>query len=266
MSGQAKRQFLSIRSRGLSGEFQEAIRIIRGCSSLQLVCIHFHLGTQTDPLDRYFRVIDFAQELWGKIDLDKDVWLDLGGGYPYQHHRPLHSQIFDPISFFTALKKRWRFPIRPPLLIEPGRWICSSSFAIVSRVLASKKRLSEPTIVVVDSGTNHNVMAAFYEHQWVFERTLEQDRFRLCGPLCMEDDILSGPMLAERPVNESLVVMLNAGAYSFSLSRTFIQPRPAVVRIEGSKYQLLVDQECVDGVYGVCRAFHKQGTARGQAR
>jgi diaminopimelate decarboxylase len=231
-----------------TGEFDDAIRMLAACPLLKLVCIHFHLGTQTEPLDRYFHIIDFAQGLWNKMNFDTDVWLDLGGGYPYQHDRPLDLQAFDPISFFGALRERWRFPVRPSLLIEPGRWICSSSFAIVSRVLALKKRVGEPTIVVLDSGTNHNVMAAFYEHQWVFERTQEQDSFRICGPLCMEDDILSGPISAKRPAINSLIVMLNAGAYSFSLSRTFIQPRPPVVRIDGGTYQVLVERESMDTV------------------
>jgi diaminopimelate decarboxylase len=73
-------------------------------------------------------------------------------------------------------------------------------------------------------------MAAFYPHLWSFQRTeVFEQSFRLCGPLCMEDDVLSGAMTSPLPEAGSLVATLNAGAYSMSLSREFAQPLPPVL-------------------------------------
>jgi ornithine decarboxylase len=180
------------------------------------------------------------------------VWLDIGGGFPYDHSVPLEDQPFSPLLFFETIADAWSAALRPPLLTEPGRFIAAPSMAIVSRVLSRKPRSGEPTIVVLDSGTNHNVMAAFYEHLWSCADAAQPAcRYRFCGPLCMEDDILSGEKLASLPSAGSLVAVFNSGAYSLALSRTFIQPRPAVfaLRADGS-HKLLVPAESAEQAYG----------------
>lgn len=240
-------------------EFQSAMLFIKDHPSLQLACIHLHLGTQVTNLDSYENSLMALQTLWEKYQLENDVWLDLGGGFPYHHDRPQDQQNFNPAELFGLLSDRWVLLPHPPLLVEPGRWIAAPSMAIVSRVIASKPRLGEPTVIVLDGGTNLNVMSAFYEHLWMVNETDEEGEFRFCGPLCMEDDILSGLVRGELPKRGSLVVMLNAGAYSFSLSRTFIQPRPPVIRLKrDSSYELLAPREVMGMTYGF--STHSQTT------
>lgn len=175
----------------------------------------------------------------------------MGGGYPFQHNFCLDEQKFDPATFFASLAGVWGSSQRPPLLIEPGRWIAAPSFVLTARVVSRKPRLDEPTILVLDTGTNHNVMGAFYEHQWAFQEVEAfEENFRICGPLCMEDDALSGPMFGAMPKSGSLVAMLNAGAYSISLARSFIQPLPTIVRAsENGRYEELTSR--TDSRHGV---------------
>lgn len=243
-----------------TGEFEHTIQTIKESPDLELACLHFHLGTQVNSVDRYLEALAVAQDVWERLELGPHVRLDLGGGYPYQHDRPLEDQEFDPVSFFETLKCAWQFSVRPPLLIEPGRYIVAPAIALVGRVLSCKERAGEPSIIVLDTGTNHNVMGAFYEHQWLFERVdSEVTEFRLCGPLCMEDDIMSGPIRGNRPQCGSLTIMLNAGAYSMSLSRTFIQPRPAVVQVlpEG-RYELMVKRETPQSAFALNRGCRRR--------
>lgn len=238
-----------------NGEFESCLRRVEANPRLFLKSVQIHLGTQIEPIEKYFRTLEFANELWTKFDFGPEVWLDLGGGFPYCHDLTLESQKFDPKEFFSNLGVRWASTNRPPLIVEPGRWIAAPAFAIVSRVVASKSRIGEPTIVVLDSGTNQNVMAAFYNHRWAMEETCDKEgEYRFCGPLCMEDDVLSGPLRGSMPKQDSLVVTLNAGAYSLSLSRTFIQPRPPIVSVnEDGLYEVMVQRECIDNTYGISK-------------
>lgn len=215
-----------------SGEAERVIREIVCNAHVRLACVHFHLGTQVYDVAQYVSVLRQVQELWVRLDLSSDVWLDIGGGYPFDHNQILGNQRFNAADFFEALAASWRMCPRPRLIVEPGRVIAAPAFAIVARTVAIKRRTAEPTIVVLDAGTNHNVMGAFYEHLWSY-RFGEEDALehRLCGPLCMEDDMMSGARSGVRPSLGSLVLMHNAGAYSMSLERTFIQPRAPVVRL-----------------------------------
>lgn len=242
----------------LSGEVEQALARIERNSHLSLKCIHFHLGTQIEDINRYIRILMVVRELWHRHRFGRDVVLDIGGGFPYDHSVPFEEQTFSPMTFFGDLADAWGPPPRPVLLTEPGRFISASAMAIVSRVLAWKRREGEPTIVVVDSGTNHNVMAAFYEHLWSYaEATDSIVPHRICGPLCMEDDVLSGCKNGQIPKVGSLVAAFNSGAYSVGLSRTFIQPRPALFAFNGDgRYRLLQCPETLDNTYLFAREGH----------
>lgn len=235
-----------------TGELEEALARIQRSRALVLRCLHFHLGTQVHNTARYIEMIGLVKEVWAKHRFVGDVWLDIGGGFPYDHSAPLEEQTFVPALFFASLANAWGPTPRPVLLAEPGRFISAPAMAVVSRVLACKPRTGEPTIVVLDSGTNHNVMAAFYEHLWAYTDVAVDDSHRFCGPLCMEDDILSGERRSAPPKTGALVVAFNAGAYSLALSRTFIQPRPPVFALYGDgAHRVLQHREVADGAYAL---------------
>ncbi|HTD38674.1 MAG TPA: hypothetical protein VK669_14275 [Candidatus Limnocylindrales bacterium] len=223
-----------------NGELDAALDLIEASPGLALRCVHIHLGTQVHETRRYREVVGMARRLWDRRAFPATVRLDIGGGFPYEHDRPFAEQSFSPRKFFGELTDAWGDRVRPALLLEPGRYVAAPAMAIVSRVLSRKPRTGEPSIIVLDSGTNHNVMAAFYDHLWSFQQTDAEGEYRFCGPLCMEDDVLSGRRYSPLPVCGDLVATLNAGAYSLALLREFIQPAPPVFAVRpGGVYERL---------------------------
>lgn len=223
-----------------AGEFDEALRFVQSSSSLRLTSCHFHLRTQVDSIDEYVEMALRVQDFRSERDALQHTWLDIGGGFPYDHRLDQEDQEFRPAELVQRLLDAWGDAPRPMLVVEPGRWIAAPCLSAVGQAIAVKRRPGEPTIVVLDMGTNQNVMAAFYEHQWTFfGEVADIGPFRLCGPLCMEDDILSGAMDGHAPVVESLVRASNAGAYSIALARNFIQPIAPVIQFQGGALQVL---------------------------
>jgi diaminopimelate decarboxylase len=235
-----------------TGEVAEALGRIAAHPNMFLASVHFHLGTQIQDLSTYTTMLAVTKELWYRHRLGPEVWLDIGGGFCYDHAVRFDQQAFEPARFVRALAEDWDEP-RPPLLMEPGRFIAAPAMAVVSRVLSCKPRTGEPTVVVLDSGTNHNIMGAFYEHLWEFPANgSEPGEYRFCGPLCMEDDVLSGARSGPCPRTGDLVVMHNAGAYSFALSRCFIQPRPPILQLnDDGTTTVLQSRETLAGAYGL---------------
>ena len=235
-----------------TGEVTEAITRIQATRGLTLASIHVHVGTQVRDMARCIAAVRQARLMWSQYGLGGNTYLDMGGGFPYDHDRPMECQEFSAWRFLAALRQAWDLSIVPRLIIEPGRIIAAPCFAVVSRVLSCKPRVGEPSIVVLDTGTNHNVMGAFYDHLWRFQQAEEDPgEFRFCGSLCMEDDILSGVISGVRPQVGSLVGMFNAGAYSLSLARAFIQPRPAIISMmSDGRTRLESRRETLRGAYG----------------
>ena len=220
-----------------AGEFDDALRQISNSRHLTLSGLHMHLGTQVKGVDPYKRSVSVLREVWQESGLSPHNTLDIGGGFAFAHDG---SGEDDWLSFFDEIASLWPEP-RPFLLVEPGRVVAGPALTLVCRVLARKERPGEPAIIVTDGGTNHNVMGAFFEHGWSFECTDEVARYRMCGPLCMEDDVMSGERHGPLPRRRTLAQMANAGAYSLTLARSFIQPAPPVVQIspEGDVKMLL---------------------------
>jgi diaminopimelate decarboxylase len=232
------------------GEVHEAMDLIRSSRILQFRAIHCHLGTQVIDTRLFAESIRFLRSLWGELRIPGHVWLDIGGGLPYEHSQCSDNQPLDPTTLFRTLAALWGSP-RPHLIIEPGRYVAAPSLTAVGRVIATKKRPREPLIIVLDLGTNHNVMGAFFDHLWEFsvvEDSIQQ--YRVCGPLCMEDDVMSGETRGPVPRIGALAAMHNAGAYSLSLARNFIQPIPAVVELGESSHTVLLDRGCFESAFG----------------
>lgn len=231
-----------------NGEFDQAIAAIANSRRLQLAGLHAHLGTQVDGEKPYQRLIVFLRNLWKSHGFPDDALLDIGGGYSLSHDK-LEQQLPN-FEFFRMLADTWG-PDRPRLIIEPGRIVAGPSMTLVCRVLSRKRRPREPDILVIDGGTNHNVMGAFFEHAWSFEDLTEEIiNWRLCGPLCMEDDLMSGSRTEKVPRVGSLLAMHNAGAYSFTLARNFIQGVPPIVEINEGSFRLIASRGDLRKVYG----------------
>ena len=137
-------------------ELNEAANSHSPSRSLVLRCIHFHLGTQIHNTGRYVEMTRILKELWIRHRLDSSVWLDIGGGFPYDHSVPFEEQTFQPARFFETLGDAWGPGPRPAHYFRSQGDLAAPAMAVISRVVACKPRHGEPTIIVLDSGTNHN--------------------------------------------------------------------------------------------------------------
>lgn len=221
-----------------TGEFEQGFTRVRSSRWMKIAGLHSHLGTQVPDRRVYQSAIRLLRDLWRDYHLSDKLWLDIGGGFSFDHNTLDTPSAWQ--SFFADLASEWSSN-RPLLIVEPGRVVAGPTMTLVCRVLAHKQRPYEPTIVITDGGTNHNVMGAFFEHAWEFAGVEgpENAAFRLCGPLCMEDDVMSGERRGPLPKRGALAAMHNAGAYSFSLARSFIQPVPPVVVLRDGTMEML---------------------------
>lgn len=215
-----------------AGEFDEALSIVRSAPHLQLVGLHGHLGTQIRGARPYAQLAEYLAPLWKQAALGAEGILDIGGGFWFDHAGDSYEDsVSDAVE---AVAAAWPYHPRPTLVVEPGRIIAAPYLTLISKVIAVKKRPDEPDVVVLDSGTNHNVSAAFFQHDIQFFPPPEYpSSVRVVGPLCMEDDIMSGELELGVPRQGSLCVMRNAGAYSVAFQRRFIQELPQVLDLDG---------------------------------
>jgi diaminopimelate decarboxylase len=246
-----------------SGQAMEACYRVLSSPWLKLVGLHEHLGTFILDPDLYRQM---AEKLAGlaKALIDYGVtleYLDIGGGYA--SHNTLHDQWL-PADYATPTFDQYAeaicptliklLPQPPPLLIlEPGRALVDEAMHMLTSVVSVRYLSSGQKGVVVDAGVNLLSSVAWYRYE-IRAATLAGsisagsvlEEVNLYGPLCMNIDILQNKVSLPPLRMGDILIVKNVGAYNFTQSMQFIQPRPAIVMVNEGNVEVIRPAETME--------------------
>ena len=209
---------------------------------------HCHIGSQITEPEGYLltarKMLGFVKELKDKLGL-KLGFLDLGGGIgiPYQDGQV----VMAPEELAKALEPVWKEGVaaagyEPTLWLEPGRFFVGGAGFLVVRVNTVKETPLK-TFVNVDAGFNTLMRPAMYQayHRVrVIGRTADLLKVDIAGDVCETGDILAEGRLLPRAQAGDLVVILDAGAYGFSMASEYnARPLPAELMVNGDAVRVI---------------------------
>ena len=227
--------------------------------------VHCHLGSQITNAHRHLRavraVLGFVAELRG--DGCPVAELNVGGGFGvpglvrrrrgWHSERDAHlgravapepSEAFDMSLFCAGLAADLdRAGLLDELVVacEPGRYLVSDAFELLTRVVGVKRR-SSGNWLILDGGLNLVPTAAMGERRRLsFPSRPDPERVgidgylaAIGGPLCYEGDVLMSEALVPEGIREGdLVRISDAGAYTVSRGTNFNRARAPVVMHDG---------------------------------
>jgi diaminopimelate decarboxylase len=215
---------------------------------VRVVGAHCHIGSQITETSGYEltarKMLAFLKELKDRLGAQVE-FLDLGGGLgiPYRDG----ETVMGPEDLARALEPIWDEGVRalgyePALWLEPGRFFVAQSGFLLARV-NSVKTTPLRTFVNVDAGFNTLVRPAMYgayHRVRVVGTSAEPVRLDVAGDVCETGDILAADRLLPRPAAGDLVVILDAGAYGFSMASEYnAKPLPAEVLVDGDTVRVI---------------------------
>lgn len=239
-----------------------AVERAAAMSSVELVGVHCHIGSQvfrTESLARALDVVaDFAAPLFG--DCGPAVGcleeLSMGGGlgvaYVESERAPTIADWGDALSSrWAALAQRHGLGAR--LVAEPGRAIAAAAAVTLYTVGVLKEAAGVRTYAAVDGGYGDNPRPMLYGSDYTAfmpARAGEPrpDRVRLVGKHCESGDVVvrSAPVPAGLAAGD-LVATPVTGAYGYSMGAPYNRiGRPAVVFVAGGEAQLVIRRETID--------------------
>lgn len=243
---------------GFAIETGDSARAIRGAiaaPNLNLVGIHFHLGSPIFELEPYAEAVDTILSYLAPF---REEGLELqefspGGGFAIGYVRdqmpPDISDYAETIA--NALKARCAdLGFGEPLMtIEPGRSIVGRAGVALYTVGAIKDIPTVRKYVSVDGGMGDNIRPALYGSEYeavVASRMSDPPRevVTLAGKYCESGDILIRDI--EMPVMEAgdIVAIPSSGAYVPSMASTYnLNPRPAIVMVRDGDARLIRRRE-----------------------
>jgi diaminopimelate decarboxylase len=231
-------------------------------SSLELVGVHTHIGSQITSVEPFVATANYVVGLIGKL---RDVGInlthiDFGGGIGVQYVNTLKHEALpqEEISnntvpaipeFLTAVLSILQ-PTGCSIWIEPGRSIIADAGVLVTRVISVKENSSKK-FIVVDGGMNDLLRPSLYQayHQIVplSIDTYEHDKVDVVGPICESSDFFARDrMLAKINAGDCLGI-LTAGAYGFVLSSNYNgRLRPAEILVNGDRVRVIRPRQTLE--------------------
>ena len=238
-----------------TGHAASAIRRAIAAPNLDLVGIHFHLGSPIFELEPYDTAINTVMDF---LVAFKEEGLNLrefspGGGFAIGYVR---DEPPPPIASYarviTDALKRCTSNLgfgEPTLVIEPGRAIVGRAGVALYTVGAIKDIPTIRKYVSLDGGMGDNIRPALYDSRYeavLANRMGEvpEETVTLVGKYCESGDYLIKDI--ELPVLETgdIIAIPSSGAYAPSMASNYnLNPRPAVVMVKGGNARLIRRRE-----------------------
>ncbi len=221
----------------LSGKFgaafPEAREIVEEAVRLRadLAGVTFHVGSQCRNLENWAIGIDNAERVFDMMRENglEPRLLNIGGGYPVRHIKPIPSIEKIGESVQAALED---IPDTIRVMAEPGRFLVSDSAYMVSRVVGTATRHGTRWIYL-DAGVFHGLMETVegMQYEVYTDRAGTEIPCTVAGPTCDSMDVMMrDEMLPEDLQEGDYIYIPNIGAYSTAYASEFNGfPKPEVV-------------------------------------
>ena len=239
-----------------TGQAEKALAQAASASHLNLVGLHFHLGSSIFELEPYRLAIElvlrFARGLTKKHNLTLGEF-SVGGGFAVQYS--LESKPPDVAEYAQAIGDSLnnlvpRLGLAPPrLIIEPGRGIIAQAGVALYKAGAIKEIPGIRKYVCIDGGMSDNIRPALYGARYeavAANKASETERevVTIAGKLCESGDILVRDARLAPVSPGDIIAMPVCGAYSIpQWSNYNAMPRPAIIMVNEGRARLVRRRE-----------------------
>lgn len=240
----------------------DAVRRAVSAGHLKLAGLHIHAGTFITDLNIYKNMAEKLAKFCEKLKKELGIevkYLDIGGGYassntlhfqymPSEQVSPTFDQYADVIC--PALL-RGPFDVKniPTLILEPGRSIVDEAMFLITSVVSSKRLSQGQKAIVIDAGVNLLPTSYWYRHDIISTSSTGgniTEEVGIYGPLCMNIDVVRHQVNLPPLRPGDVLIIKNVGAYNFTQSMQFIQPRPSIVLLNNGNTEILREAETTE--------------------
>ena len=191
--------------------------VIPTLSSVRLIGIHFHIGSQILDLKAFESLCIRLQEILKQfanrqINLEH---INFGGGLGIDYQQPDENLIPDFKTYFEIFHKHFTPQANQQVHFEPGRSVVGQCGALISKVLYVKEG-SVKKFAVLDAGFSDLIRPALYEAYHNIENITSEEpveTYDVVGPICESSDCFGQAIDLNGAKRGDLIALRSAGAY-----------------------------------------------------
>lgn len=207
--------------------FQDVVDTIARCKSVELIGLHFHVGSQITEMPVFELTCRRVEELQ-KWFIDHNVPIaniNLGGGLGVNYQDPCGDPVAHFEDYFKIINKN--LIVRPGQNVhfEPGRAIVAQCGHLISRVLYVKVG-KEKKFAILDAGMNDLIRPALYQAYHDIENLTSgkrKIRYDVVGPVCESSDCWGQKRMVSICQRGDIFAIHTAGAYGQVMAMKYNQ-------------------------------------------
>lgn len=214
-------------------EYSELAEMHSTLTNIQIVGLHFHIGSQildlsvyADLCNRINEIVPIFENNFGKLN-----YLNVGGGLGIDYQNPDENPIPDFETYFEIFKTYLNIDPAVPIHFELGRSIVAQCGSLRTKVLYIK-RSENRTFAVVDAGMTELLRPAMYGAYHKIEKfsagfDLIKNNYDVVGPLCESSDCFGKNIALPELKRGDILTLRSSGAYGESMSLSY-NSRPKI--------------------------------------
>lgn len=205
----------------------KAVEFTRSSPVLNLVGLHFHIGSQitiTEPFKILCEKINDLQSEYEAKGVEFKI-INVGGGLGIDYDDPDKNPIPDFKSYFDTLLSNLNLKPGQELHCELGRSIVAQCGALISKVTYVKQGVNRK-FVILDAGMNDLIRPALYGayhkiQNLTADRNNPMELYDVVGPICESSDVFGKDEMLPITRRGDIIAIRSAGAYGESMASTY---------------------------------------------
>jgi diaminopimelate decarboxylase len=193
------------------------IDLIKTLNNVNLIGIHFHIGSQITDMTAFHNLCVRVNELQEQF-IAKGITLqniNVGGGLGVNYEHPNHFPIPEFEAFFKVYRDHLNLLPGQTLHFELGRAVVAQCGSLISKVLYVKEGTTKK-FVILDAGFTDLIRPALYQAYHRIENLtseLPDEEYDVVGPICESSDTFVKDYYMNKTKRGDLIALRSAGAY-----------------------------------------------------
>lgn len=202
-----------------NSELEQAASVLRKCEHIELLGLHFHVGSQITDMN-VFKSLCVKVNEWKNWFEERGATitvLNVGGGLGVDYHNPDGNPYADFEAYFDVFDKFLERGPHQEVHFELGRALVAQCGTLVSRVLYTKSGV-KTNFLILDAGMTELLRPALYQAFHKIETigksgTASSINYDVVGPICESSDCFGKNVSLPPSERGDLVAIRTAGAY-----------------------------------------------------
>lgn len=202
-----------------NSELENAAAVLRSCENVNLLGLHFHVGSQITDMN-VFKSLCVKVNEWKNWFEERGTTikvLNVGGGLGVDYYQPDTNPMPDFNAYFEVFDKFLERNPNQEVHFELGRALVAQSGTLVSRVLYTKSGVKK-NFLILDAGMTELMRPALYQAYHKIEKLGEsadaqQINYDVVGPICESSDCFGKEVELPYAERGDLIALRTAGAY-----------------------------------------------------